>query len=119
MTTGPGKRNRVVWWLWVLSMAGVLAGSLLPPEWAWMRPIGAHFNDKVIHFATYFWLSGLAMLAHGDPRQAVLRALLMGVFGMAMELAQSFTRWRSADLLDALANWLGALTGVAYGRWLR
>ena len=70
--------------------------------------------DKADHFIAYFGLASMATLVTGlKPR---LRWALLGVIvlGGVLEILQAFTG-RDADLLDFVANTLGAITGALTG----
>lgn len=69
-------------------------------------------GDKFQHLLSYFLLTW----AHGQlglsQRQFLLRALGLFVLGMAIELAQGLTGYRSSDPADVLANAVGIAFGV-------
>jgi VanZ family protein len=70
--------------------------------------------DKAEHFIAYFGLSAMATLVLGlRPRlaPAILGVILLSG---ALEILQAFTG-RDAEILDFVANTLGALTGTAAG----
>lgn len=70
-------------------------------------PSGA---DKVVHAGAYLVLGGLLTLAFGRPRLAFLLALL---YGASDEIHQLYVPGRHADLLDLLADAVGAAVGCA------
>ena len=99
-------------WLWMgfgwLLVAVVCFGSLLPA-----RDVELLFNDKLVHFATYFvltvWFSGLyARLGY-----YILITAIVIAFGAVLDVMQTATATRDFDLLDILANAAGALVGFA------
>lgn len=72
------------------------------------------FKDKIIHFMFYFvfvilWAKGLSL-----KKINLLWLFLIAVFyGIIIEIFQSlFTVSRQADVFDALANTIGAFTGL-------
>ena len=70
--------------------------------------------DKADHFIAYFGLAGMATLAIGPkPR---LKWAVFGVIllGGALEILQALAG-RDAELLDFVANTLGALAGALAG----
>ena len=93
---------RIAFYLW---MACIWIGSLIPLR----PPSSGNHGDKIEHFIGYAILAGLAQLIWQQPRRAWLLASLMGV---AVELAQACTTWRSFDVYDMLANTIGAAIGT-------
>lgn len=87
--------------LWVLTTRPVV----LPP--------GIPGNDKTHHtaaFALHAALTVALLRAAGAPRDRAVSAgaLTAVVYGVLVEVAQAFTPNRSPELLDALADALGA-----------
>lgn len=73
----------------------------------------AHF-DKVTHIGAYFVLAALLVPALRRGAAAIIIATL---FGVLIETVQGLmTQSRNADILDALANFIGAMLGA--GLWL-
>jgi VanZ family protein len=70
--------------------------------------------DKAEHFTAYFGLSAMATLVLGLRPRLVAAILGVILLGGALEILQMFTG-RDAELLDFVANTLGALTGTAVG----
>ena len=87
-----------------LGVAAALVLSLTPPV---LNETG--HTDKIVH------LSGYAVLTFWWAQLVVVRrwrlALAVVLFGGAIELLQGLTPDRDPDVLDALANTGGALTG--------
>jgi len=86
--------------------------------WGELTPSPPHLEthvwDKLLHFTAYFGLAGLAALSL-KSRRALLCALLgLIVFGGLLEIVQGLTG-RDADLLDEVANSLGAVLGALAG----
>ncbi|WP_276168037.1 VanZ family protein [Zobellia alginiliquefaciens] len=91
--------------------------------------------DKVVHFSFYFGAAFLAVLfikeiSNGtmELRKAVFLAMIGAViYGIIIEVLQySFTADRHGDILDALANSVGAIFGslavkslFSSERWLK
>jgi len=106
----PLRRPRLWTALWLLAVLVVIVVCLIPPP-----PIDLPQNgDKVEHFLAYFILSGSAvqLFRRGTPLlSAGVGLVLMGV---GIEFAQgALTSNRSADPMDALANTIGVLSGLA------
>jgi len=76
------------------------------------------YKDKTVHFFFYFVFVVLWVLSfsrqYSDKRKLRLSVLLAAVFyGILIEICQGlFTKNRSADILDVLANSAGAATAV-------
>lgn len=103
-----GLRYRNAWLgLGVLMISVVIAASLLSVS----GPVSAPGIDKVYHTIAY----GALMFWWGmvQPRRRVAWAVGLLLLGGALELAQSFTGYRTLDRWDALANALGVL--LAFG----
>ncbi len=104
---------------WVLAariaFAGCLAGiawaSLLPPE---QLPSDPRVSDKVLHAAGYALLGALAV-ASGLRWWAAV-AVVVGI-GLALELAQLLTGYRSFEWTDLAADAVGAALGASV-MWL-
>lgn len=79
--------------------------------------------DKLVHFIFYFGFAILAGLAGQEVgliqmnrKSDFLKILILAIlFGTFIEVLQvTLTTWRSGDLLDAVANSIGALTGIGF-----
>ena len=90
------------------ALALVAWGELTP------HPPTIHASDKLLHFTAYFGLSGIATVALQRGR-AVLAALLgLIALGGTLEVVQAFAG-RDAEVLDEVANTLGAVLGALVG----
>jgi hypothetical protein len=102
-----GLRFRPVWaGLGALMIAVVIALSLVSVS----GPVTAAGADKVYHSIAY----GALMFWWGmvQPRRRWTWAVLLAALGVGLEVAQSFTGYRTLDNWDALANSLGVLGAV-------
>jgi VanZ family protein len=99
-------------WLFWPGVALIAWGELTPhpPE----LPGGILSWDKADHFIAYFGLSVMATLVLGLRPRLVSAILGVILLSGALEILQAFTG-RDAELLDFVANTLGALTGTAVG----
>jgi hypothetical protein len=97
---------RVLFWVAVMfGFAWALRHAPLEAPWI-------PYEDKVKH-ALSFWV--LVLLGwRGGYRSALKLGLGLLGLGVAIELAQSLTPWRSAEAADVLAD--GA--GIAIGLWM-
>ena len=91
-------------WLYVLL---VLYGSL-----SRVPDIDMPFDntDKLIHFLMYFILAGWFVQLYSRRSQRIVilgSAILLGII---IEFLQGLTAYRSFDMLDALANSIGAIS---------
>jgi len=85
----------------------IIAGSLLRvPE----IEISVDHADKIIHFFLYFILVGwfIQLYKKLSTRIIILSAAI--ALGLLMEALQSLTPYRSFDLIDQLANSIGAIS---------
>ena len=98
---------------WILAVALVVAGSLLPPA---DLPAQALGNDKVMHFLGYFVLMAGAVQLYARRASWVVMAVLLVFLGIGLEWLQAAMHvGRTADRMDALANTLGVLAGFTTG----
>jgi VanZ family protein len=76
--------------------------------------------DKVVHVAMYFFLTITIIIEHRfnlkTGRSLFIAALIPAAYGILMEIIQVFTLTRSADVLDALADFAGVAFAVSL--WL-
>ncbi|MFG6110620.1 VanZ family protein [Stenotrophomonas nematodicola] len=96
--------------LWWLAIAVTITVCLIPPPPLDLPPN----SDKVEHFLAYFVLAGSAVQIY-RTRAALLWAAagLVGL-GIGIEFLQAaLTDNRMADAMDALANSIGVLAGMA------
>ena len=99
--------------LWMLAIAAVVVGSLLPPADLPARALG---NDKVMHFLGYFVLMAGAVQLYARRSSWVTMAVLLALMGVGLEWLQAWMHvGRTADRADALANTLGVLAGFTTG----
>jgi VanZ family protein len=95
-------------WLFWPGVAVVVWGELTPHP---PHLEGIFAWDKVDHFTAYFGLAAMATMVTGlRPRLIWLIGGLI-LFSGTLELAQALTG-RDAEILDFIANSLGALSGA-------
>ncbi len=98
--------------LWIVAMAAVIIGELLPGNSAAMRLVAAtHINDKTLHFTAYTLLAFIPVFGFKMGRGIPL-ALSMILLGVALEFAQRLVPSRSFEVADMVANALGVLAGM-------
>jgi len=99
---------RTVWLtLGFIMLAAVLTVCLVPLK---APPVAPVFNDKVLHVLTFVvltvWFGALFTREHTK-----IVALGLLLFGVMIEALQSTTAYRSAELLDLVADAGGILIG--------
>jgi VanZ family protein len=99
---------RIAFWLFWPALIIVVWGELTP------HPPALDASDKFLHFLAYFGLAGLASTALRHRRAVILAALGLIALGGALEILQMFTG-RDAEVLDAVANAIGVLSGTCAG----
>ena len=71
--------------------------------------------DKLVHLAMYLSLGGwFACVAH----RALLLLAALAFYGVVLEIGQEFVPGRGLDILDMLANLLGAILGLLAVRFI-
>lgn len=104
----PGWQ-RVAFWAWIAGMTTVAFFSLNSRY----GPSEGPGLDKIFHCVGYMVLALQTQPVFSTRRAALIAALAMIPFGIAMEIGQDYVPGRSADSFDALANSAGALIGIA------
>ncbi len=91
-------------WLYVLLL---LYGSLIR-----MPDINTYIDhtDKLIHFLLYFLLAGWFVQLYSRLSQRIVILGSTILLGIIIEFLQGLTAYRSFDMLDALANSIGAIS---------
>ena len=69
------------------------------------------WQDKLHHLLAYAVLFWLLLGAYGKQQSIWTLGVLLAVFSGLIEVAQSYTGYRQAELLDLLANITGILLG--------
>lgn len=96
--------------LWWLAVLGTLVVCLIPPP---SIPLPEN-SDKVEHFLAYFLLAASAVQIYQRRAALVWAAVGLVALGIGIEFAQGgLTVNRMADPMDALANSVGVLAGMA------
>ena len=68
--------------------------------------------DKVVHFFMFLILSYLFWMAYRVPWPLISSILILGLFGLAVELVQYFIPSRIFSLYDFTANFAGIIAGA-------
>lgn len=106
----PFKRPWLWAGLWMLAIAAVVIGSLLPGKDLPALPV----SDKLEHFAAYAVLSAGAVQLFARRLSWGFICLLLVLMGIGLEYLQaSMKLGRMLDRNDALANAFGVLLGLA------
>lgn len=106
----PLRRPRLWTVLWATAVLLVIVVCLIPPP-----PIPLPENgDKGEHFLAYFILAGSAVQLFRRGRPLLWVGVGLVLMGIGIEFAQgALTSNRTADPMDALANTIGVLVGLA------
>ncbi|AWB79907.1 MULTISPECIES: membrane protein [Stenotrophomonas] len=106
----PLRRPRLWTALWFSAVLLVIVVCLIPPP-----PIPLPENgDKGEHFLAYFILAGSAVQLFRRGRPLLWVGVGLVLMGIGIEFAQgALTDDRMADPMDALANTIGVLAGLA------
>jgi VanZ family protein len=111
------RQIALAWLPAVLYMGLIFTLSSMPA----LMPYAKYFpmRDKGIHFVEYAVLGALTTHAAGRtfPDRSRARVFLFGwmtavLFGVSDELHQAFVPGRSADVLDLVADAIGAFAGA-------
>lgn len=96
--------------LWVLAIAAVVVGSLVPGRDLPAVPV----SDKFEHFAAYAVLAAGAVQLFARRVSWAFVCLLLVLMGIGLEILQAeMALGRVLDRNDALANTIGVLLGLA------
>ena len=106
----PLRRPGLWLGLWLLALVVVCVICLVPLDG--LPPLPDN-SDKVEHLLTYFVLAAGAVQLFGGRRALLVAALGLMLLGIGIEFAQGMTAYRSADPMDALANSIGVMLGMA------
>lgn len=106
----PFRRPWLWTGLWMLAIAIVVVGSLLPARE--LPPMGV--SDKLEHFLAYAVLAAGAVQLHQRRLSWGFVCVLLVFLGIGLEYLQgAMGMGRAADRMDALANTVGVLIGLA------
>ena len=91
----------------------------ITPRWPYI--------DKVLHFIAYALLGALFLRAFNITRIKhhlkliiILSIILSSLYGISDEIHQSFVPYRTADVMDVIADILGSVFGVGvFLLWLK
>ena len=106
----PFKRPWLWSGLWMLAIAAVVIGSLLPSS----DLPSVKVNDKVEHFVAYAALAAGAVQLFARRLSWGFVCVLLVLMGIGLEVLQAqMGLGRMLDRNDALANTIGVLIGLA------
>jgi VanZ family protein len=102
-------------WIWPVAVAELI---FLASSRSQMGGPSVSESDKVVHFAGFGLLATLVVHLGRGSRAAWLSVVLVSAHGILNECYQSFTRGRSVELADWMADTGGAaLAVVIYAGW--
>jgi VanZ family protein len=97
--------------LWCAAVSGVVVGSLIKVPPIADLPGG---GDKLEHFFAYALLAAGAVQLYPRWRSLLSVGIALVLMGIGLEYAQGLlTHYRAMDRMDALANTLGVIAGLA------
>ncbi len=106
----PFRRPGLWAGLWMLAIAAVVVGSLVPGKDLPTVPV----SDKFEHFAAYALLAAGAVQLFTRRTSWAFVCLLLVLMGIGLEILQAkMALGRMLDRNDALANTIGVLLGLA------
>ena len=92
----------------------LVLGSIAPAD----DVQGAYlFGDFVLHAFGYFGLTVLFVFSQRQPK-LIASAVVAAIIGIALEGVQGLTADRDPQVMDAIANAVGAFAGAGFF-WLR
>lgn len=95
-------------------LLGVFAATLIPAFWLWpnITRVTLFAFDKWLHGMTFLflavWFSG-----QYSPKRYVRIGMGLFVFGIIIELCQRMVSYRTAELMDLVADMVGIMAGLA------
>jgi VanZ family protein len=106
----PLRFPRVWLGLWWLAIIATIVVCLIPPP-----PLALPQNsDKVEHFLAYFLLASAAVQIYRTRAALLWAGAGLVALGVGIEFLQgALTTTRMADPMDALANSIGVVAGMA------
>lgn len=106
--------------VWLLLIAFVTAGSLLPAGSPLLSVIQQlRLSDLALHFFAYVALSVLPVIGFTCRRTGILLGMSMFLLGLLLEACQGLATGRAFELLDLAANCSGVCFGTMLGLPLR
>lgn len=97
--------HRIIFWC-LLAIVAIL--SMLSLQYGQQM---FDWQDKLHHLLAYAVLFWVLLGAYGKQQNLWLLGMLLAAFSGLIEVAQSYTGYRQAELLDFLAN----ITGIFLG----
>lgn len=105
---------RLIFWLLLAVVALLSMMSLDSPRQLFV------WQDKLHHLLAYGVLFWCLLGGYAQQYRVWVLAMSLAVFSGLVEVAQSYTGYRQADLMDLVANCIGILlVGLFYLLWRR
>jgi VanZ family protein len=103
----------MLWTVFITVLSLISLGSIEQT----LNTIHISNKDKIVHFTFYFvfvvlWYLQIINKIKRNPKIVVL--VIAIAYGIAMEICQGFTDTRVPDLMDVVANSLGAIFGLLF-----
>ncbi|BAL24429.1 VanZ family protein [Azoarcus sp. KH32C] len=106
------RRVRLLRSFFVAILIAVFVVALLPTTY---EPKIVSWQDKVEHVLTFFTITLLGAAAWPGRFRTLAAGIL--TYGAAIEIAQSFTSWRSCDVRDWVADAAGVLAAAVVAQF--
>lgn len=94
---------KTIFWLLLIAVAILSMVALDFPQKIF------YWQDKLHHLLAYAVLFWCLLGAYAEQHRLWTLAISLAVFSGLVEVAQSYTGYRQADLMDLLANCIGIL----------
>ena len=72
-----------------------------------------NFSDKFLHFSLFLYLTILSWLSRIIHKELFLYAIVLA-YGILIEIVQIYIPYRSFEILDIFADFLGILAGIFF-----
>ncbi|HQN19926.1 MAG TPA: VanZ family protein [Syntrophobacteraceae bacterium] len=105
-------RERKVFWLWLMVLAAVCVGSMIPHG---SLPEGGFPTGLAARVIAFFLLAFLPMYDFPRLRHALYAALSMALVGFFLKYLQQSIPGRHYSADDMVANNVGVLLGIVVG----
>ncbi|MFO7801193.1 MAG: VanZ family protein [Desulfovermiculus sp.] len=103
------RLQQVIFWVWMLSLACVLYGSLTPEL---HLDTDIQNSDKILHILAYTWLAVGARMSYISSPKSVSFGIGLICLGIIVELLQCLVPGRFFSGADIGANSLGVALGL-------
>jgi len=99
----------------VLTMLSVFFLTLMKPS----NLPHLEINDKLAHVMAFLVLIFLADYSYTASASKISKSFWLLLFGLLIEIAQYYTKWRTADWLDLVADFVGIILYWPLTPWIK